>query len=102
MATAQIIAERHAGFTLGEVGRTVTRSDHVAKDGNERSRRRFRPHQRDLRPRPVEHLRSHRVSLDLVAVEKSRRGVATDDGGEFPAKVHRIAQPEVEPLTAKW
>ncbi len=101
MAATEIMAQRHAPHPLGEIGRAVARGDEIADDGFQRPRAPGRPHQRHLGARPVEDLRAQRMPLALIAVEQPRRGVAADHGRELPAEVHRVAEPEIEPLAAQ-
>ena len=101
MAAAKIVAQGNTPYALGEVGRAIARVDEITDDGFERARTPGRPHERDLGARPVENLRSHRMPFAQIAVEQTGRRVAADRGSQLPAQVHRVAEPEIEPLAAQ-
>src|SRR5471032_1050880 len=98
VGVAQIVAQRYAPDAFREIGRAVARVDEVTQDGFERARTPARPHDGDLRARPVEYPRADRMALGRVAVEQTVRRIATDGRGKLPSEIHRVAQPEVQSL----
>src|SRR5471030_2267565 len=78
MGIAQIVAQRYAPDAFREIGRAVARVDEVTHDGFERARTPARPHDGDLRARPIEYPRADRMALGRVAVEQTVRRIAAD------------------------
>src|SRR5580704_11738040 len=101
MAAAKIVAERNTPHALGEVCRAIACLDEITDDGFERARAPGRPHECDLGARPIENLRSHRMAFAQIAVEQIGRPVATDRGSKLPAEIHRVTEPEIEPLASQ-
>ena len=59
-----------------------------------------RAHERQLGSGVGQDLGGDRVALGVVGVEQVRRGPAVQGGGELPAEVERVLQPQVESLAA--
>lgn len=100
MLAAEVIAQACSPYAFGKVGRAIAGVEDVAEDGFERAGAWGRPHDADLRARPVEHLRADRMTFGRVGVEQVGWRVAPDGRRELPREVHRVAQSQIQPLAA--
>ena len=98
MPGTEIVSLPHTRDTLGKIGRSCPCFDQVSCDLAHRPRVWFGTHQSDLSPRPLERPGADRVALRGVSIEQVFRGPSLDDGGEFPAKIHCVTQPQIHAL----
>ena len=96
-----IVSLPHTRDTLGKIGRSGPCLNQFSCDLAHRPPVWLGTHQSDLSSRPFERPGADRVALRGVRVEQVFRGPALDDGGEFPAKIHRVAQTQIHALPAK-
>src|SRR4051794_10751428 len=100
MFGTEIVAEGYSPDTFGEVGRAVPRRYQIAYDRFERAGTSIGAHQQDLGARPIQDAHPDRMPLRGVAVEQALGSIASDRGSELPPEVQRVAEPEVQALSA--
>ncbi len=100
VATIEVVADVDRGDHAGDVAVDLLELHQPREQLTQRGRPRLGTQQGHLRPGIGQHPAGDRVALRVVTVQQALRRPPVDLGGELPAQVERVLDPEVEPLPA--
>ena len=96
---AEVVADGDRGDLLGQAAADLRQVHQLGQQPPHRLRPRLGGHQLHLRAGVVQDVGGDRAPFGLVGVQQPGGRPAGDAGGQFPAEVERVLDPEVESLS---